>query len=69
MRVGIAIDSWKLKVFSKFLTRAGFTFEQGEGVVAKTLMLYVETDTIQNLRPLIQKANEEARRVYHLKRR
>lgn len=62
MKAGIAIDTWKLDIFTKRLTDAGYTFEQGPGLVSNTLMLYVITDDVPKLGVVVKEANEEARR-------
>ena len=62
MRVGIAIDDWKLPVFKRRLTEADFTFEQRVGVTPDTLMLYVETKEFNRLGCVIEDAAAECAR-------
>ena len=44
MRIGIAIDDWKLKTYTEHLKAAGFEVTSGPGITQGTLMLYVVTD-------------------------
>lgn len=60
MRAGIAIDSWKLSIFERHLTDAGFAYEKGAGLAPDTLMLYVQTASIEALEPVVRAAIDEA---------
>ena len=62
MKAGIAIDAWKLDIFTKRLTDAGYTFERGPGLVADTLMLYVITDDLPKLAVVVKEANTQCAR-------
>ena len=59
---GVAIDKWKLKIFRRVLTEAGYEYTQHPGVTKGTLMLQVKYDNIEALAPVIKKANEAAAR-------
>jgi len=59
-RVGIAIDSWKLQIFTRRLTNAGIQFTTGPGVSADTMALYVETDDVKTVAEVCMAANTEA---------
>ena len=59
-KVGIAIDSWKLAIFERHLESAGYAFESHPGVAADTLTLIVVTDSVSELRPIVEAANNEA---------
>ncbi len=59
-RVGIAIDAWKLELFTRHLTDAGCDFEQGPGVTPGTLMLIVVTTDPGRLGQVVRFANEAA---------
>lgn len=61
MKVGIAIDSWKLKIFKRRLDLAGFPFKKNPGVTDDTLLLTVDTDDPARLGKLVLEANKEAR--------
>ena len=39
MRVGIAIDRWKLPIFNKHLAAAGLKHSSGPGVTDDTMLL------------------------------
>jgi len=55
---GIAIDAWKLPIFKRVLTNAGYTFTKNPGLTADTLLLKVKTDNILALKTVIEKANK-----------
>lgn len=57
--VGIAIDSWKLPIFTRRLEGAGYTFTRHPGVTSGTLMLKVKTDLIAPLQKVIEAAQLE----------
>ncbi len=59
-KVAIAIDDWKLDIFDRALTDAGFTFVKGPDVTPDTLLLSVETKFVDNLAAVIKFANERA---------
>ena len=61
-RIAIAIDDWKLPVFERHLTEAGYAFEKGPGVTPDTLTLTVLTSAVLALGAVIQAANTEARK-------
>lgn len=62
---GIAIDAWKLPVFSKRLTNAGFTYEQKPGLDPGTYILKVPAALVdlQQLAQVCLAANTEAART------
>lgn len=62
MRIGIAIDNWKLDIFKRNLTDAGFGYSQTPGVTADTIMLYVviEDKRLESLKTVVIAANAEA---------
>lgn len=60
-RAGIAIDSWKLAIFQRHLTAAGYTVEKRPGLTTPdTLMLQVMTDDLEALAKVVRAANTEA---------
>lgn len=63
MKICIAIDSWKLRTFTRRLTKAGYTYEQTPGLTADTLHLFVVTDDKDALQAVVVAANNEAARV------
>jgi hypothetical protein len=60
MKAGIAIDTWKLPIFDRHLTKAGYAFKQGPGITADTLLLTVTTENIEALGFVVRAANTEA---------
>lgn len=59
MRVGIAIDPWKLTIFHRRLTAAGYAYEKRPGVMG-TLLLTVEVPAHEALLEVTKEANREA---------
>ena len=57
--VGIAIDRYKLPVFARHLTEAGYAFEQSPGLNPDMLFLRVKTETIAALQPVVEAAQRE----------
>ena len=62
MRVGIAIDDWKLAIFERQLSGAAIDYTIGKGLTPDTLFLYVETDDPLALEKIVRAANDEAKR-------
>lgn len=58
-QAAVMIDKWKLPIFSRHLREAGFKYDTGAGVTAKTIMLKVFYDTIAGLQPIIEAAQKE----------
>jgi hypothetical protein len=61
MKAAIAIDDWKLPIFERHLSRAGYAYEKGDGLTPDTLHLYVVTDNMVALHGVVRAANDEAR--------
>lgn len=57
---GIVIDDWKLEIFKKHLDKAGYTYEQSQGLTEDTLILSVKTKSIAKLQPVVKAANTAA---------
>lgn len=64
-KAGIAIDDWKLPMFSKALVDAGFKYEQGPGLTQGTYMLRVEYESsqTQHLAQVVHAANKACAKV------
>lgn len=60
MKALIAIDAWKLPVFDRHLSDAGYTYKKGPGLSIDTLFLQVKTDDAKALETVIRAANEDA---------
>lgn len=62
MKVGIAVDDWKLPIFRKRLTGAGYTYTDVGGLTHDTTVLTVETNDVLKLKAVIERCQEECRR-------
>lgn len=62
MRVGIALNDWKAKVFKKRLTEAGFAYTEEPGLAEGLLTLGVVTDEVEKLAEVVAAANAECAR-------
>lgn len=60
MKVGIAIDDWKLPIFGRHLSQSGYVFKNAGELCASTLLLQVETENAEALAGVINAANTEA---------
>jgi len=60
MKAGIVIDDWKLPIFARHLSQAGYSYEKRPGVTKDTLLLTVETDGARTLETVVRAANTEA---------
>lgn len=59
-KAGIAIDKWKLPIFSRILVEKGYHYEEGPGLTPDTLFLFVHTDNMQALAQTVLACNKEA---------
>ena len=62
MKAGIAVDNWKLPVFRKRLTEAGYKYEDAGAFTADTTVLTVETNDMLKLKALLEKCQAECRK-------
>lgn len=60
LRAAIAIDDWKLPIFERHLSHAGFLYENGVGLTPDTRHLYVTTSDLNTLEKVVRAANDEA---------
>ena len=63
MKAGIAIDEWKLPIFERHLSQAGYTHVKGRGLTPGTLILTVVTENVTALQDVVRAANNEAART------
>jgi hypothetical protein len=63
MKSGIAIDDWKLPIFERHLTQAGYAFENLGELTKGILLLTIETDNQTALAGVVVAANEEAHKT------
>lgn len=68
MKAGIGVDNWKLPVFRKRLTEAGYSYEDAGPLTGDTTLLTVETDNMfalkKVLEDMIEAVNERIREVF-----
>lgn len=62
MKAGIAVDNWKLPVFRKQLSTAGYQYQDGGPVTAEATLLTVETSNILALKKIIEQCQAECRK-------
>ena len=62
MKVAIAVDNWKLPIFRKQLTDAGYVYTDGGALTHDTTLLTVETDDITALGKVLVACQAEAAR-------
>jgi hypothetical protein len=63
MKAAIAIDDWKLPIFERHLTQAGYVFTNAGPLTTGTLVLSVETVNGEALAGVVAAANTEAART------
>jgi hypothetical protein len=61
MKAGIAVDNWKLPVFRKRLTEAGYEYKDAGGLTGDTTILTVETTDILKLKKVLERCQAECR--------
>ena len=62
-KIGIACDAWKLSVFEKHLTEAGYTYEKVKLGDLDAYMLKVEAHNAHVIAPIVRAAEAECRRM------
>lgn len=62
MKAGIALDDWKLPVFRRRLTEAGYDYVDGGCLTPGTTILTVETDNMLALKKVLEACQAECRR-------
>lgn len=70
MKAGIVLDDWKLPVFRKRLTEAGFEYTDAGGMTHDTTVLHVviERSELEKLQRVLEEAHAECRRAGKPKR-
>lgn len=63
MKIGIAIDDWKLSIFERHLAKAGYAFGVHPGLTAGTLLLKIEAPSVDELTPIVRAASAEAQKA------
>lgn len=59
MKAGLVIDAWKLPIFKKYLTEAGFSFEEKGAFTPDSVILHVQTESAEKLKPVVIAAQQE----------
>jgi hypothetical protein len=62
MKAGIAVEDWKLPVFRKRLTEAGYEYEDGGSLTPGTTLLTVETSDMLKLKKVLEECQRECRK-------
>ncbi len=62
-KAAIAIDPWKLSIFERHLTQAGYTFTNAGNISPEALLLRVDTTNLEALGVVLEAANTEAART------
>lgn len=61
MKAGIVVDNWKLPVFRRELTAAGYQYEDGGALTADATLLTVETSNVLALKAVIERCQVQCR--------
>lgn len=61
MKVGIAVDDYKLPVYRKGITEAGFAYEDGGALTGSATLLTVITDDIEGLKRTVLACHQACR--------
>lgn len=61
MKAAIAVDNWKLAVFRKRLTEAGFEYKDAGAFTPNVTILTVITDDLSKLHELLKKCQNECK--------
>lgn len=61
MKAGIGVDDWKLPVFRRRLTEAGYQYKDGGPLTSDTTLLTVETSNILDLKKVLEECQAECR--------
>lgn len=62
-RAAIVIDDWKLPIFERHLSQAGYAFENVGQFFPGALALIIETENLIALSEVVKAAHDEARRT------
>ncbi len=64
MKAAVVVDDWKLPVFRRCLTEAGYTYaDAGEGVTPATTILHVQFTDQAALTKVLEGAADECKRT------
>lgn len=60
-KIAIVIDDWKLSIFNRLLSEAGFAFDQKPGP-ANLILLFVKAKFASDIQKICEAAHAEARK-------
>lgn len=63
LKIGIAIDKWKLPIFQKHLESNGYEYEEHPGVTEDTLLLKVLAESQDEVQAIAEAASLECRNI------
>lgn len=63
MKAGIVVDDWKLPVFRRRLTEAGYEYTEAGGLTHDTTVLTVVTSDMLALKKVVEACQAECRKV------
>lgn len=63
MKAGIVVDDWKLPVFRKRLTDAGYAYTDAGGFTHDTTVLTVEYSNVLHLKGIVEECQAECART------
>ena len=63
MKAGIALDDWKLPIFRKHLTDAGYSYVDAGEMMPGVTLLHVDYTDQTHLAGVVQAANNECART------
>lgn len=59
MKIGIAVDDWKVPIFKEILTVEGYTFKVTDGLTTDMRMITVEAPEIKRIKSVVQKCQNK----------
>ncbi len=63
MKAGIGLDDWKLPVFRRRLTEAGYEYQDTGALTGDTTLLTVETNDMLALKKVLEECEAECRKM------
>lgn len=61
MRIGIALDDWKLPIFRKRLTESGYVYNDAGALSSGVTLLTVDTEDVSGLESVVKKCQQECK--------
>ena len=60
VKAAIVLNDWKLPIFKRGLDKEGYQYTKHRGPTPDTLVLKIETDDLERLKPIVEKMNQDA---------